>query len=166
MFFSSCQITFFQQNEYMIQVLSTTANPYSRYKLQFIVHFQGKREDVLRNFTESSSKTLHFSDDELSVQSDLLAPSSLECSVKLVPTSTLKFMINYYSSSQIFWHQFYFTFLKNPPANARDTSSILGQKQSPGERNGYSLQYFCMENPWTEESGGIQSTGLQRVGHD
>ena len=85
MFSSYCQITFWG-NEYMLQVLSTTANPNSSYKLQFILHFQGKREDVLRNFTESSSTTLHFSDDELSVQSDLLAPSSLECSVKLFGT--------------------------------------------------------------------------------
>ena len=159
MFFSSCQITFFQENEYMLQVLSTTANPYSRYKLQFIVHFQGKREDVLRNFTESSSKTLHFSDDELSVQSDLLAPSSLECSVKLVPTSTLKFMINYYSSSQIFWHQFYFTFLKNPPANARDgLDSRVGKI---GGGIGSPLQHACLGIPWTEKSGGLQSMASQ-----
>ena len=28
------------------------------------------------------------------------------------------------------------------------------------------LQYFCLENPWTEESGGLQSMGSLRVGHD
>ena len=58
--------------------------PATSYSLLFIS--KAKRGDVLRNFTESSSTTLHFSDDELSVQSDLLAPSSLECSVKLFGT--------------------------------------------------------------------------------
>ena len=28
------------------------------------------------------------------------------------------------------------------------------------------LQYSCLENPWTEEPGGLQSMGSQRVGHD
>ena len=35
-----------------------------------------------------------------------------------------------------------------------------------GEGNGNPLQYSCLENPWTEEPGGIQSIGSQRVGHD
>ena len=40
------------------------------------------------------------------------------------------------------------------------------QGGSPGGGNGNSLQYSCLENPWTEERGGLQSMGLQRVGHD
>ena len=38
---------------------------------------------------------------------------------------------------------------KNPPANAgdrADTSLIPGSEISPGERNGTSLQYSCLEN--------------------
>ena len=35
-----------------------------------------------------------------------------------------------------------------------------------GEGNGTPLQYSCLENPWTEEPGGLQSMGSQRVGHD
>ena len=32
---------------------------------------------------------------------------------------------------------------------------------------GHPLQYSCLENtPWTEEPGGLQSIGAQRVGHD
>ena len=34
-----------------------------------------------------------------------------------------------------------------------------------GEGNGNPLQYACLENPWTEEPGGLLSTGLHRVGH-
>ena len=30
----------------------------------------------------------------------------------------------------------------------------------------YPLQYSCLEIPWTEEPGRLQSMGLQRVGHD
>ena len=32
--------------------------------------------------------------------------------------------------------------------------------------NGTPLQYSCLENPWTEEPGRLQSMGLRRVGHD
>lgn len=110
-------------------------------QLQVIVHcsFPGQREDVLRNFTESSTKSFIFQmiNSVSRVVYLLLVLWSVQWNC-LVPKSTLKFMINYYSSSQIFWHQDYFIFLKSPPANARETSSILGQKQSL-ERNGYSL---------------------------
>ena len=36
---------------------------------------------------------------------------------------------------------------KNPPADAGDTDSTPGAGRSPGERNGYLLQYYCLENP-------------------
>ena len=58
--------------------------------------------------------------------------------------------------------------VKNPPANAGatgDTGSIPGSGRSPGEGNGNSLQYSCLENPTAEEPGGLQSMGSQRVGH-
>ena len=35
----------------------------------------------------------------------------------------------------------------------------------PGEGNGTPLQYFCLENPWTEEAGRLQSMESLRVGH-
>ena len=35
----------------------------------------------------------------------------------------------------------------NLPANAGDMNSIPGQGRSPGEENGYPLQYSCLENP-------------------
>ena len=36
--------------------------------------------------------------------------------------------------------------IKNPPANAGDTCSIPGSGRSPGEGNGYTPQYSCLEN--------------------
>ena len=38
-------------------------------------------------------------------------------------------------------------------------------ERSCGEGNGNTLQYSCLESPWTEEPGGLQSTGPQRFGH-
>ena len=35
-----------------------------------------------------------------------------------------------------------------------------------GEGNGTPLQYSCLENPWTEEPGRLQSMGSLRVAHD
>ena len=39
------------------------------------------------------------------------------------------------------------TVVKDLPANAGDTSLIPRSGRSPGGRNGYPLQYFCLENP-------------------
>ena len=53
---------------------------------------------------------------------------------------------------------------KNPAlaGDLRDTSSIPGSGRSPGRGNGN----LAWSIPWTEEPGGLQSTGLQRVGHN
>ena len=55
---------------------------------------------------------------------------------------------------------------KESACNAGDLGLIPGLGRSPGEGNGNPLQYSCWRIPWTEEPGGLQSTGLQRVGHD
>ena len=59
--------------------------------------------------------------------------------------------------------------VKNLPDNAGDTGdmgSIPGSRRSPGVGNGNPLQYSYLKIPWTEEPGGLQSMGLQRVGHN
>ena len=56
--------------------------------------------------------------------------------------------------------------VKNPLADARearDLGSIPGLERSPEKGNGNSLLYFCLEILWTEEPGGLQSMGPQRV---
>ena len=50
--------------------------------------------------------------------------------------------------------------------NAEDLSSIPESGRSPGGGNGNPLLYSCLEIPWTEEPGGLQSIGSQRVEHD
>ena len=57
--------------------------------------------------------------------------------------------------------------VKNPSASegdVRDVGSISGSGRSPGGGHGNPLQYSCLKNP-TEEPGGLQSVGLQRVRH-
>ena len=60
--------------------------------------------------------------------------------------------------------------VKNTPANTRDTGDpglIPGLGRSPGEGSGNPLQYSGLGSPqWTEEPGGLESTGSQRVRHN
>ena len=59
--------------------------------------------------------------------------------------------------------------VKNLPISARvlrDAGLIPRSGRSPGEGHGNPLQYSCLKNPMTEEPGGLQSMGSQRVGHD
>ena len=56
---------------------------------------------------------------------------------------------------------------KESACSAGDLGSIPRLGRSPGEGNGYPLQYSCLENSmdrgvWRV----IQSMGSQRVGHD
>ena len=58
---------------------------------------------------------------------------------------------------------------KNPPANAgdvREMGSIPGLGRFPGEGMATHSSIIAWRIPWTEESGGLQSVGLQRVEHD
>ena len=55
--------------------------------------------------------------------------------------------------------------VKNPFANAGDVGSIPELGRSPGEGNGNPLLYSCWEIPWTEEPGGLQSTGSDTIKH-
>ena len=43
---------------------------------------------------------------------------------------------------------------KESACSAGDPGSIPGLRRFPGEGNGNSLQYSCLENPWTMETGG------------
>ena len=47
--------------------------------------------------------------------------------------------------------------------NKGDTDSIPGLERSPGEGNGYLIQYSGLENSLDKGPGGLQSMKLQRV---
>ena len=48
---------------------------------------------------------------------------------------------------------------------AGDSGSIPGSGRSPGEGNGNSLQYYCLENPMDRGDWQLQSMGSQRLRH-
>ena len=61
------------------------------------------------------------------------------------------------------------TVVKIIPASARDpgdVGSIPGLGRLPGIGSGNLLQNSCLENPWTEEPGGLLFVGSQRVRPD
>ena len=53
---------------------------------------------------------------------------------------------------------------KQPTCNEGDLNSIPESERSPGERNDYHSSLLAWRIPWTEEPGGLQSMGSQRVG--
>ena len=54
--------------------------------------------------------------------------------------------------------------IKESACTAEDPGLIPGSRRPLGEGNGNPLQYSCLENPM--DSGGLQSTGMQRAGHN
>ena len=57
----------------------------------------------------------------------------------------------------------------NPSSNAgdeRDIGSIPPSRRSPGEGNGNSLQYSCLDNPIDRGAWQATVNGVSRVGHD
>ena len=59
--------------------------------------------------------------------------------------------------------------VKNLLANAGDArnfGSIPGSEDSLEEGMATHSSVLAWKSPWTEEPGGLQSVGLQRVGHD
>ena len=59
--------------------------------------------------------------------------------------------------------------VRNTPANAGDAGDvglIPGSGRSPGEGDATHSSIFAWQIPWTEEPGGLQSMGWQRVKQD
>ena len=56
--------------------------------------------------------------------------------------------------------------VKNPPANVGDVGSILGQEDPLEKEMATHSSILAWEIPWAKEPGGLQSTELQRAGHD
>ena len=67
--------------------------------------------------------------------------------------------INYYNLVS-------YSVVKNLPANEGDAGLVPGSGRSPGRGNSYHSCIHAWRIPWTEDPGGLQSMGLQRVRHD
>ena len=51
---------------------------------------------------------------------------------------------------------------KNLPVNAGDLGLIPGLERAPGGGHGNTLQYSCLEIPWTEESDDATVHGVTK----
>ena len=61
------------------------------------------------------------------------------------------------------------TVVQNPPANAGDAKEpgLIPGREDPLEKEmAIHSSILAWEIPWTEEPGGLQSIGSQRMGHD
>ena len=56
--------------------------------------------------------------------------------------------------------------MKNPPAMQETQVQSLGQEDSLEKGMATHSSILAWRIPWTEEPGGLQSMGSQRVGHD
>ena len=56
--------------------------------------------------------------------------------------------------------------VKYPPAMQEMRVRSLGQEDAQEECMATYSSILAWRIPWTEEAGGLQSMGLQRVGHD
>ena len=59
-----------------------------------------------------------------------------------------------------------FQMVKNLPPKQETQVLILGQEDSLEKAMATHSNILAWRIPWTEEPGGLQSMGLQRVGHD
>ena len=55
---------------------------------------------------------------------------------------------------------------KESACNAGDLGSVPESGRAPGEGMATHASNLAWRIPWTEKPGGLQSVGLQRVGHD
>ena len=56
--------------------------------------------------------------------------------------------------------------VENPPANAGEAHSVLGQDDSLEKEMATHSGILAWRIPWTEEPGRLQSMGSQRIGQD
>ena len=56
--------------------------------------------------------------------------------------------------------------VKNMPANAEGAVQSLGEEDPLEEEMATHSSILAWRIPWTEETGGLQSMGSQRVGHN
>ena len=64
------------------------------------------------------------------------------------------------------WASLVTQMVKNPPAMLEMRVQSLGQEDPLKKEMATHSSILAWRIPWTEEPGGLQSMGLQRVGHD
>ena len=67
---------------------------------------------------------------------------------------------------QYSWASLMAQMVKNPPAMQETWVRSLGWEGPPEKGKAMHISILAWRIPWTEEPGGLQSMGLQRVGQD
>ena len=93
-----------------------------------------------------------------------MAPSFFKHFLISVPIKCSRFIL--YSPCPSFEHLYWWLRQWRIRLQGGRPRFIPGLGRSAGEGNGNSLQYSCLEIFMTEEPGGLQSMGSQRVRHD
>ena len=82
----------------------------------------------------------------------------------ICPFSPLSFFFSFFFLKNVVYESLVAQTVKTLPAMQESCVWSLSQGRSPGEGNGYPLQYSCLES--SMEPVGLQSIGSQRVVHD
>ena len=72
----------------------------------------------------------------------------------------------FWISVDIFYLSLVAQMVKNPPAIQGTRVQSLGREDPLEKEMATHSSILAWELPWTEESGGLQSMGSQRIGHD
>ena len=95
-------------------------------------------------------------------RSNIATPGCYDNSISNTRKALCKVLIDKHWASQVA------LVVNNPPASAGDTrdwNSISGSGTSPQEEMATHSSILAWRIPWTEEPGGLQSVGSQRVRH-
>ena len=84
----------------------------------------------------------------------------LSLSMFLIPPPVHGYYMNQYRASLVA------PLVKNPPVMQESRLGSLGPEDPLEKEMATHSSILAQRIPWTEELGGLQSTGLQRLGHD
>ena len=71
-----------------------------------------------------------------------------------------------HTNTSLYWTSLVAQTVKNPPAIQETQVRSLGREDPLEEGMTTHSSILAWRIPWTEEPGGLQSTGSQRVGHN
>ena len=75
------------------------------------------------------------------------------------------FQLNNFIATDLYWASLMAQMVKNPPVMQETWVQSLGWEDPLGEEMAIHSSILAWRIPWIEESGGLQSIGLQRVEH-
>ena len=75
------------------------------------------------------------------------------------------FQLNNFIATDLYWASLMAQMVKNPPVMQETWVQSLGWEDPLGEGMATHSSILAWRIPWIEESGGLQSIGLQRVEH-